>query len=157
MAKSVNVSDESLERGMQLLGKSEEDIVGYLGYLDGEHETYLSWQGKPGIVAPEWDEEEKWLEFTAGAERGAVNDWLQVGSNFLKDKVVPYVKGAICENGDCRKEIKDLEDDLKGLIKYLVGVIGGFLTVSMPAAAVSISVVIAVLIIKKGVRNLCKE
>lgn len=157
MADLQGVDELSLERGMQLLQMGVEDITGYLGYLSNQHETYQAWQGKAGIVVPQWDDEEKWFEYNASTERGAMNDWWQEGSAFFKEKVEPYLKKALCENGECRKEIKDMESDVKDLLKYLCGIIGGFLTVSLPAAAVSISVAIAVLLIKKGLRDVCKD
>jgi hypothetical protein len=147
--------DESIELGMQLMEKSEEEVIGYIGYLDGEQSAYRLWQGK-GITAPQWDEGERWLEFTSGVERGAVKDWLQSGSDFLKEKALPEIKVALCENGECRKEIQALESDVRELLKYLVGLIGGLLTVSVPAAAVSISVAVAVFLVKKGLRSFCR-
>ncbi|NTU43846.1 MAG: hypothetical protein HGA78_12520 [Nitrospirales bacterium] len=157
MTIPVQLSDESIEWGMRLMEKSDDEILGYLGYLDGEQEVYRAWQEKKGVVLPEWDEEDLWLDFTSGAERGAVKDWLRAGSKAFKEKVLPLVKDAVCENGDCRKEIKELEGDAKSLLKYLAGNVICFVSASVPAAAVSIGVAVAALLIKRGLRDFCKE
>lgn len=150
------VDDDSIERAMQLLEKSEEDVISYIGYLEGEQDSFRHWQ-EMDIVVPVWDEEERWLEFTSGVERGAAKDWLVKGSHYLNELVLPRLKGAVCEKGECRKEILALESDAKDLLKYLVGLVAGLITTSAPAAAVSIGVAVAVFLLKKGLTNFCKE
>lgn len=156
MADALKVTDESIERGIALMDKNEDEIFNFLGYLGEEARTFEAWQGKKGILVPEWNEEEHWLEFVSGAERGVVKDCLTTGSKFFKEKVAPFVKDAVCENGHCREEIKELENDVKDLMKYLVGIIIGIINISLPAAAISISVAVAALLIKRGLRDFCK-
>jgi hypothetical protein len=152
----MTVGDESIDLGMQLMEKSEEEIISYIGYLDGEQNTYRRWQDK-GIQAPEWDERDRWLEFTSGVDRGPVKEWLQLGSDYLKTKAVPHIKAALCESGDCKKEILELESDTRELMKYLVPVIGKIFITTVSGAAVSISIAIAVFLMKKGLHSFCKE
>lgn len=154
MENPVEAGGESIDRGMQLLERSEEEIINYIGYLDREQNSYREWQ-EQGLSVP-WNEEEQWLCFTSGKERGTIKDWLTPGSHFLKEKVFPHLKMAVCENGECRKEIVALESDVRELLKYLVGVIAGLLAASVPAAVLSISVAVAVLLMKKGLGSFCK-
>jgi hypothetical protein len=157
------ISEQELERGLELLNADEADVLSYLG-IQAQRLELAEKRLQNQRPVPEWSDEDAFKKVLS-PQRAAGDElalYAQRGLAFaerLLQMMGEKVRALLCSGGQVRREVAGLEGDAKAFVKSVasaifVALLGGLPTLLAKAAA-SIATTMAVLLMKRRLEAFC--
>jgi hypothetical protein len=163
MNSSPEPTQQEIDFGLRLLEGDEENAFSFLG-IQAERLEIAQARSEQGRAVPDWSNDDA-VAKVLSAQRASKEDLLRYfhkGVQFTRNimvKIEAQLRGILCEGRAVRKEISELKDGSKEVIRYVASLVAGVLLTSLPGAVTiavtSIATTIAVILIKRNLTQFC--